>query len=430
MLFQNIQKKLTILYVLTSGIILSAALFITAVLYTKFLYQKQTETFQSNIFHVSSTLQSSSAISDSFLGKLSYQDNLLIYIEENGTPLLYNASYKLPAWKKTLIQDAKNYIKENYLSSIISASYQSPFFKLTSDRNDTYLCSYITFSDSGNYRDIYLLNDLSPFKSECLTLLIFLLLIELISCIFLFLIGRRFVRHTLVPVHENQKLQNEFIAAASHELRSPLMLIQNATSSAQQFPEQTENFHKLIQQECLRMSSLIQDLLTLTLSPSSTDESFTEYDPDTLLLDIYEKYVSICKAKNLLLLLESSDQSEALPRSNPVYLAQVIRIFLDNAIAYSPIGQTIILRLTINKNDISFSVIDHGCGITDIDKNKVYQKFYRCDKSRSSKDHFGLGLSIAKKYSFSLGGKILLEDTPGGGCTFTLKCPLLKKWDR
>ena len=423
MLFQNIQKKLTIIYVLTSGIILTAALCITAVLYTKFLYQKQTETFQSGIFHISSTLHSSSAISDSLLDELSYRENLLIYIEENGSPLLYNASDKLPAWQKTLIQDAKDFIGANYLSSITAESYQSPFLKLTGDGNDTYLCSYISLSDNGNYWDIYLLNDLSPLTSECITLLIYLLLIELISCICLFFIGRRFVRHTLVPVHENQKLQNEFIAAASHELRSPLMLIQNASSSARQFPGQTKYFHKLIQQECLRMSSLIQDLLTLTLSPSPVDEAFTEYDPDTLLLDIYEKYLSICKTKNLLLLLESSDQLADTPKSNPGYLSQVIRIFLDNAIAYSSDGQTITLRLIINKNDIMFSVIDHGCGITDEDKKKVCQRFYQCDKSRGSKDHFGLGLSIAQKYSISLGGKILIEDTPGGGSTFILKCP-------
>lgn len=423
MLFQNIQKKLTILYVLTSGIILTAALCFSAVLYSKFLYQKQTDTFQASIFHVSSTLQSSSAISDSLLDKLSHHDNLLIYIEENGTPLLYNSSDKLPAWQKTLIQNAKDYIRENYLSSITADSYQSPFFKLTRDGNESYLCSYISLSDNGNYQDIYLLNDLSPLKAERFTLFIYLLFIEIISCVCLFFIGRRFVQHTLVPVHENQKLQNEFIAAASHELRSPLMLIQNAASSAWQFPGQTQNFHKLIQQECLRMSSLIQDLLTLTLSPSSTDEAFTEYDPDTLLLDIYEKYLSICKAKHLLLLLESSDQPLDTPRSNPAYLAQVIRIFLDNAITYSPTGQSITLRLTINKNDILFSVIDHGCGIADKDKNKICQRFYQCDKSRSSKDHFGLGLSIAQKYSVSLRGKILLEDTPGGGCTFILKCP-------
>ena len=422
MIFPNVQKKLTILYVLTSEIILTAALAITAVLYTKFLYQKQTETFQANIFHVVSTLQNGSAVSDSWLDELSYRENLLIHIEENGTPLLYNTSDKLHAGQETLIQTAKDYIRENYLTSITGSSYQSPLFKVTGAGQGTFLCAYISLSNNRHYQDIYLLNDISHLKSDGFTLLFYLLLIEFVSCICLFYLGHRFVRLALTPVRENQKLQNDFIAAASHELRSPVMLIQNAASSAQQFHDQTDYFHNLIQQECMRMSSLIQDLLTLTISPSDTEEVFIEYDPDTLLLEIYEKYLTLCKAKNLHLRLESADYLTDSPTSIPGYLSQVIRIFLDNAIAYSPSGETVTLRMSVNKNDIYFSVIDHGCGIADEDKKKVCQRFYQGDISRSSKEHFGLGLSIAQKYTTSLRGKILLEDTPGGGCTFILKC--------
>lgn len=62
-------------------------------------------------------------------------------------------------------------------------------------------------------------------------------------------------------------------------------------------------------------------------------------------------------------------------------------------------------------------------GITDSDKKHIFDRFYRCDKSRTQKGHYGLGLSIASELITLLDGKIYLEDTPGGGCTFSVLIP-------
>ena len=135
----------------------------------------------------------------------------------------------------------------------------------------------------------------------------------------------------------------------------------------------------------------------------------------------------LCHTKGLILNIELPQEYTADLKSNPSYISQILRIFLDNAIAFSPPGRDILLKEQINKNSVYFQVIDHGPGILAEDKQQIFQKFYRGDKSRTDKEHFGLGLSIAKKYTLLLGGQILLRDTEGGGCTFTLKLPLHRR---
>ena len=63
------------------------------------------------------------------------------------------------------------------------------------------------------------------------------------------------------------------------------------------------------------------------------------------------------------------------------------------------------------------------CGLSKEDKKHIFDRFYRCDKSRTKKGHYGLGLSVAKELVSLLDGKIYLSDTPGGGCTFTIAIP-------
>ena len=104
-------------------------------------------------------------------------------------------------------------------------------------------------------------------------------------------------------------------------------------------------------------------------------------------------------------------------------LSQIISIFLDNAISYSPEKSVILLDASIGKNYLTISIIDHGIGISENDKNHIFDRFYRCDKSRTQKGHYGLGLSVANELVSLLGGKIYLSDTPGGGCTFTIAIP-------
>lgn len=149
----------------------------------------------------------------------------------------------------------------------------------------------------------------------------------------------------------------------------------------------------------------------------------TEINVDSLLIETWEAFQCLCAQKEIILELELSDDDYPVLTSDKERVAQVLGILLDNAINYSEKGSKIQLQCENDKGWLLFSVIDHAIGINDSEKEKVFERFYRADQSRSKKEHFGLGLCIAKEIVQLHHGIITLEDTPGGGCTFRVKLP-------
>ena len=142
-----------------------------------------------------------------------------------------------------------------------------------------------------------------------------------------------------------------------------------------------------------------------------------------MLINLYEKFEIICQKKSIDLQIRMPEECFPPLFSDEDRLNQIISIFLDNAISYSPEQSSILLEASIKKNNLAISIIDHGIGISEEDKKHIFDRFYRCDKSRTKKGHYGLGLSVANELVSLLDGKIYLSDTPGGGCTFTIAIP-------
>lgn len=107
-------------------------------------------------------------------------------------------------------------------------------------------------------------------------------------------------------------------------------------------------------------------------------------------------------------------------------LLQLLSVLIANALEHTPEGTPIVLDVKPSGRYVQFSVVDHGPGIPDSEKEAVFRRFYRSDQSRTDKQHFGLGLAIAKELSGLLGGRLTVSDTPGGGATFVLRLPLTK----
>jgi len=172
------------------------------------------------------------------------------------------------------------------------------------------------------------------------------------------------------------------------------------------------------------MARLIQNLLLLS-SIDAGNWMFhkSKINVDTLLISLYDKYEIICRRKSIDLQIGMPEECFPPLFSDKDRLSQIISIFLDNAISYSPEQSSILLEASIKKNNLAISIIDHGIGISEEDKEHIFDRFYRCDKSRTQKGHYGLGLSVASELISLLGGKIYLNDTPGGGCTFTIILP-------
>ena len=244
--------------------------------------------------------------------------------------------------------------------------------------------------------------------------------------VFLFIIflSRFLARITVKPTEAAMQSQKDFIAAVSHECKAPLAAILSSAEmieSEPNIPDTIKNHVQVIDSEVSRMSRLIGDLLLLSsLDSGNWTFHMEEINIDTLLINLYTKYEQICRKKNIFLQLNIPDECYSPFYSDEDRLNQIISIFLDNAISYSPPDSEISLNASVEKNKLVITIIDHGIGISDKDKPFIFNRFYQCDKSRTQREHFGLGLSIANELVNKLEGKIQLFDTAGGGCTFKI----------
>ena len=175
------------------------------------------------------------------------------------------------------------------------------------------------------------------------------------------------------------------------------------------------------------MNTLIDDLLTLAHSDSGRFLiEKKEVELDTLCTNAYEAFEPLCRQKKLTLSLTLPDVP--LPRlsCDPDRIAQVLSILLHNAVSYTPENGFVSLSLTCRqdrKNLFEITVSDTGVGIPDSDKKRIFSRFYRAEKSRSTKGHFGLGLSIAYDRISAHHGRISVQDNLPCGSVFVVRLP-------
>ena len=238
-----------------------------------------------------------------------------------------------------------------------------------------------------------------------------------------FLIGK-----AIQPIEATMKSQKEFIASASHELKAPLAVIQVNAETLELENEMTgaAQKQKIILDECVRMSNLIKSLLSLASSDSgSWKMDLRENDVDPLLIETWELFSQRAQKAGIQLDLDIGEHYPKL-RCDKERIMQTLGILIDNAIVHSKNNSSIQMGARMHMKQIVFYVIDHGCGIADAEKEKVFERFYTGDASRTNKAHYGLGLSIAKEIINLHQGNIILIDTPNGGCTFEIHIPLEK----
>jgi len=291
----------------------------------------------------------------------------------------------------------------------------------------------------GNHYERYLIN-LAHFTSEddtnnSLTLVyeqtpIFQMFLEqlpmylaiwIVTLLCVSLVSRFLLKKALEPTERVMQSQKEFVASASHELKAPLAVIV-ANVENMQHEAQNEGLQgnlKVIDSECMRMSRLIKDMLLLA---SSDAEKWTihtsEVNVDTLLISLYEAYEPRCMKKKIKLTLDLGEELFPVIMTDKERLFQLLSIYLDNALHYSPEGKEIQIRVDMSSKELTFWIVDHGIGVEEKAKPFIFDRFYCADQSHTDKSHFGLGLSIAKELARMLQGKIGMKDTPGGGASF------------
>ena len=307
-------------------------------------------------------------------------------------------------------------------------SGQTAAYTISMPNGESYDCIYCEIvTGYGTTFGLSIVKESDSFASLLMPELKFYFCIWCGVFLFILFLSRILTRITVKPTETAMQSQKDFIAAVSHECKAPLAAILSSAEMIDTIPDTpaaVKDHTRVIDLEVSRMSRLIQNLLLLSsLDAGNWSFHIENIDIDTLLINLYTKFEPICKGKNIVLQLNIADESYPPLYSDVDRLDQIVSAFLDNAVSYSSSASEITLGASVEKNELVITVTDHGVGISDKDKPYIFNRFYRGDKSRTQREHFGLGLSIANELVDKLGGKIRLSDTDGGGCTFKIYLP-------
>ena len=394
------------------------------------LYKNQFQAFKNDINTITTNLEQQSVISMEWLSKMEAQGNYLFFVLDNGVPFLYNQlkNYDESILEDQLMQEALEHYNNTILiypdvrtsNSYVSYHFEYEFSSVST--NTKYFASVISMGRYASSLEIIVLSSLTSLEKQIGEQRFHFVLIDLAAILALTIFSWIFTGKLLNPIIENQQKQIQFVASASHELRTPLAVILSAAECCKKAsPQKQEGFLKTIRQEGLRMSSLVNDMLTLSQSDGHRFSiQMKPVELDTLLMNSYEAFEPLAKEKSISLSLDLPDEALPLCNADPERISQVISILLHNAISYTPEQGKINISLFYDKDNHYLSVKDNGIGISDEDKKKIFDRFYRAEKSRSTKGHFGLGLSIAYEIVKAHGGNIYVTDAENGGSEFTV----------
>ena len=402
----------------------------------KSLYDNQFRSFQNDISTITASLEQSTSVSMQWLSRIEARNDYNIFVVDNGTPFLYNRlrdsvdsfSQKMLA-ESLAAHDSMFEVEDlNPEGSTYSGIWHSEYEFASPSTGDNYYAALIDIERNNTLSQIVILSSLASLRASITHQRILFVLIDLWAVIALFTFSWFFTGKLLNPLRENHEKQLQFVAAASHELRTPLSVILASNECCQSATEEERiGFSQTIRKEGKRMNKLIDDMLTL--AHSGMNRFLIErksVELDTLCLNAYEAFEPLCEQKNLTLTLSLPEAPLARCNCDPERIAQVMSILLHNAVSYTPEGGQVELSLIYHgdhKTSFEIIVTDTGTGISAEDKQHIFDRFYRAEKSRSTKGHFGLGLTIAYEIVNAHHGKITVRDNPAGGSVFTVRLP-------
>ncbi len=234
------------------------------------------------------------------------------------------------------------------------------------------------------------------------------------------------INDMLSRIEVSYNSQRQFVSDASHELRTPIAVIQGYARMLNRWgkddPEIRDESIEAILSESVGMQGLVESLLFLARHDKLTLKmELSTFDASELLNELFRDTQLIIQERTIL--LEESESCLLLGDRNA--LKQALRIFIDNAIKYTQPGGQIHLSGKKVENSYHFTVRDNGIGMTGEDLSKAFERFYRADSARSNQiQGHGLGLSIARIIALGHRGKIEVLSKPGVGSSFILILPL------
>jgi two-component system sensor histidine kinase SenX3 len=233
----------------------------------------------------------------------------------------------------------------------------------------------------------------------------------------------------LTELRRVEAIRRDFVANVSHELKTPvgaLSLLAETIEDAADDPEAVRRFAQRMQRESVRLTNVVQDLITLSRLQGGEPVA----EPKVVSLDdVVHDAVDRCrlKAEPKDITLAIGGREGLKVHGDEELLITAVRNFIDNAVAYSPEHTRVVVCTRLaDDHHAEISVTDQGIGIPEADLQRIFERFYRVDPARSRQTGgTGLGLAIVKHAATRHRGEVNVWSKEGSGSTFTIRLPLL-----
>ncbi|MEZ5416793.1 MAG: ATP-binding protein [Vicinamibacterales bacterium] len=244
--------------------------------------------------------------------------------------------------------------------------------------------------------------------------------------------GAVVVLHDVTDLKRTDQIRRDFVANVSHELRTPLTAIRgyaDALVDDSDDPEARQKFLQIIQRHAARMERLVKDLLRLALLEAGKEGlDCAPTDVAALIQGVVDDITPAAAARGV----RFTVNADGATRGAVIDAAKthdILRNLVENASVYTRDGDTVQVTATLDGGVLHLAVADHGPGIPPEDLDRVFERFYRVDKSRGRPGGTGLGLAIVRHLAELHGGSVAVANVPGGGARFDVRLPLQPRHD-
>lgn len=393
-----LRRRLTLLMTALTSLVLAGALVVTWN-YAAAQYRTAAETLLTQNFSaIVDRLDSADSVSDAWLADQEHNSGCLLFLWDNGAALHFAGT--------TGSADARNAVEpllEEGLSPLLDTSLhdssgavqrQSAVFTLNEYRCHAALLPRGT---AGSYLLVAALQDMGFVHRHAVQTVVQYGAIWFTGTLLLAIISWRLTGKALAVVKASLD------AACRTPVTERATLLRNA------------------EQETDRMARLVEDLLVLANGDlDALPAHLHPIAPDNLCLEVYDAFFPLAQQRQHPLSLTLPEDSVPSIEADPDRVKQLLAILLNNAFDHTPAGTPVELCLTYCGEKITLAVQDHGPGIPDAEKARVFDRFYSADPSRTDKHNFGLGLSVAKELARLHHADLTVTDTPGGGAKFAV----------
>lgn len=260
------------------------------------------------------------------------------------------------------------------------------------------------------------------FKSSLIIGALVIVILGYISSFFI-------MKNSTRPLQEFVDKQLAFVSDASHELRTPLAIVQSKIENILANPDQSvydvsEDLAVSLK-ELSRLNKLTTELLALARNDQNRQVyNFEKANLNIVLSEVLDPFIEIAEFENRKLSYTAEDVDVTIDKDK---IRELMIILLDNAMKYTSSGDSINVSLKLISGEAVIEIADTGIGISDVTKEKIFERFYREDKTRSRETGGnGLGLSIAKNIVEDMKGKISVDHNSPKGTKFTIVFPRAK----